>query len=229
VALVTGASTLPWLFFAVPAGMLVDSVSRSAAMTYANLGRGAVMLSAAGLVAAGVSPVPVLVVAVFAVSSLQTVVDTAAEAFVPDLVPAARLSYANGSLAVATRISNQFAGPMLAGFLVTVATSVAALAAGTACVVAAALLRRSPGISTRADDTSGPRRRTGVRTGVTAILRRPVLVTLIGVGAVTTVGLGAFVTVFAVYGLAPGPLGLSPPEYGVALGAIGVGAAVGSF
>ncbi|MDP9395191.1 MAG: MFS transporter [Actinomycetota bacterium] len=99
VAAVTAASTLPWLLFAVPAGMLVDSVRRSSAMTYANLVRGCVMLAAAACLASGAPAVPVLIAAVFLVASLQTVVDTAAGALVPVLVPADRVSSANGALA----------------------------------------------------------------------------------------------------------------------------------
>lgn len=186
VAAVTAASTLPWLLFAIPAGMLVDSVSRRTAMIYANLARGCLMLSAAAAVAVGISPVPVLVIAVFLVTTMQTIVDTAAEALVPALVRAERLSRTNGALAVATRISHQFLGPMLAGVLVAVGRPAAALAAGTTCMLAAAVLHPLATSPPQLPVAHRPRRRATFRTGLVTVRRSPVLLTLVLVGAVTT-------------------------------------------
>ncbi len=238
VAAVMAAATVPWLVFAIPAGLLADRVSRSRAIGHANAARAAVMLGA-GLALLLHAPVmPVLVGAVFATASLQTVVDTAAEALVPELVPAHRLSRANGALSVATRISNQFVGPLAAGVLVGVSVVAPAVVAGVACLVAAVLvLRMHTAVTTaRPDGPSSPggrplpgRRRADLTRGFALVLRRPALATLVGVGAVTTLANGAFLTVFVVYALAPGPLGLTPAQYGLLLGVVGVGSATGAL
>ena len=60
------------------------------------------------------------------------------------------------------------------------------------------------------------------------MLHRPVLLTLVSVGGGTTIANTAFYTALAVYGVSPSGLDLSPAQYGVLLGSVGVGAAVGS-
>ncbi|MDP9373571.1 MAG: MFS transporter [Chloroflexota bacterium] len=235
VGAVTVAATLPWLVLAIPAGMLADSFDRARAITYANVGRGLLMLLLAALLALGAPAAPALIVVVFAVAALQTVVDTAAEALIPELVPAGELTRANGALAVSTRITYQFAGPLLAGILVAVTTQLPALVAGLTCLLAAFLLAKLPRRHTRlpalapAAGTSAVARPARLRIGLVTIAGSPVLATVVAVGAVTTLANGAFLTVFVLYAIAPGPLGLDPAAYGLLIGMIGVGAAVGSL
>lgn len=231
VALVTAASTLPWLLFALPAGALADRASRPRAIGAANLLRGLVMLATAAAVGRGLSPVPVLVGAVFVVGALQTVVDTAAEAMVPDLVAAHRLSDANGLLAVTTRLSQQFAGPLLAGGLLALAAGAPSLVAGAVCCLAALLVGTLPSVhdaECRPLSATEPDGRPARGQGLRLVLRRPALATLVAVGGGTTVANTAFLTVLAVYAVAPSGLALSPSQYGLLLGSVGVGAAVGS-
>jgi MFS family permease len=232
VAVVTAAATVPWLLFAVPAGVLADRVSRGRAIGWANAGRAAVMLGASAALLLRAPAIPVLVGAVFAVASLQTVVDTAAEALVPELVPADRLSQANGGLSVATRISNQFAGPLGAGVLTGVSVAAPGVVGGLACLAAAALVVgvRLP-VPAQVGPPAGRDRRRGsdLTRGFALVARRPALATIVGVGAVTTLANGAFLTVFVVHAIAPGPLGLTPAQYGLLLGAVGLGSATGAL
>jgi MFS family permease len=52
---------------------------------------------------------------------------------------------------------------------------------------------------------------------------------LVGVGGVTTIANSIFFTILVVYAIAPGPLGLSASQYGLLVGATGVGAAIGAL
>ncbi|AXO35398.1 MULTISPECIES: MFS transporter [unclassified Micromonospora] len=228
VGAITVASTLPWLVLAIPAGILVDSVDRRRAITVANVTRGLLMLLLAALLTLDVPVALLLVLIVFAVATVQTVVDTAAETLIPEMVPPEDLTRANGAISVSTRISYQFAGPLFAGVLVGVAIEAPAWAAGAACLVAALLLGR---ISTpyRVRQEPGERQPVQFLHGLRTIARRPVLGTMVGVGALTTLANAAFHTVFVLYAIAPGPLGMSPGTYGLVIGMIGVGAALGSL
>ncbi|QFZ19962.1 MFS transporter [Saccharothrix syringae] len=221
VAAVGAAATLPWLL-AVPAGMLVDRVDRARAITACNLGRGALMLALGALLLIGAPAVPALVVVVFGVAVLQTVVDTAAESLVPDLVRAAELTRANGYLAVSTRLCHQAVGPLAAGLLFEVSAPTPVLVAGVGCAAAVVLLR---GARARPTAPASPAR---LRTGVVLIARSPVLAATVAVSALTTLVNGAFMTVFVLYAISPGPLGLGESEYGLLLALVGLGAAGGS-
>ncbi|WHT15635.1 MFS transporter [Crossiella sp. CA-258035] len=222
VAAVSTAGSLPWLLFAVPAGVLVDATDRRRLLRLAQLGRGLVLLVAGLLLSAGLSPVPVLVVSVFLAVCLQLLADTAAEVTVPELVPPEKLTGANGAMSVATRLSQQALGPAVAGLAASLAIGLPALAAGIACLAAALLLRGIP-------LPSAPARRsgTGLRGGLAPVLRQPILLVLFAVSGTAMAAYAAFLIVFL--GHARGPLGLSATGYGLLLGASGVGAAVGSL
>lgn len=228
VAAVTIAATVPWLLFALPAGAAADRLDRPRLIGTANALRGVVMLAAGVAVAVGLPVTGVLAAAVFVVAALQTLVDTAAEAMVPDLVEAHRLGDAHGMLAVATRLCQQFAGPLLAGVLLTVSSSAPSLVAGVTCCLAALLvgtLGRSCAPVRRPAAGPAPT----ARQGLALVARRPDLAALVAVGGGTTAANAAFLTVLAVYALAPGGLGLSTSQYGLLLGCVGIGAAIGSL
>jgi len=229
---VTVASTAPWLLFALPAGAVADRFDRPRVIGVANALRGLVMLAAGGAVAAGLRVTVVLAVAVFVVGALQTLVDTAAEAMVPDLVQEHRLTDANGKLAVSTRLCQQFAGPLLAGVLLTVTSSAPSLVAGTACCLAALVVGtlakpRGAEPPLRSAATAGPA--PTARQGLALVRRRSDLAALVAVGGGTTAANAAFLTVLAVYAVAPNGLALSTSQYGLLLGSVGIGAAAGSL
>ncbi|GAA2779815.1 MFS transporter [Crossiella cryophila] len=222
VAAVSTAASLPWLLFAVPGGVLVDSTDRGRLLRLAQLGRGLVLLLTGLLLSTGISPVPVLVVSVFLVVCLQLLSDTAAEVTIPELVPPDKLTGANGAMSVATRLSQQALGPVVAGVAASLAIGLPAVAAGVACLAAAWLLR---GIALPAAPVT--RSRPGLRSGFRPVLRQPILLALFGVSGTAMAAYAAFLIPFL--GFARGPLGLSETGYGLLLGATGVGAAVGSL
>jgi MFS family permease len=228
VAAVGVAATAPWLLLGVPMGMVVDSISRRRAIAGANLGRGTLMLACAAWSYGGAMPVLVLLVAVFLVGVLQVLVDTAAEALVPEVVDRNHLTRANGALAVATRVSSQFVGPAAAGTLFAVATGLPSLVSGVSCLLAAAvLILLAPGQPRPAPTL--PPARLALWTGVRQLCADPVLRTLVLVSGGTTLVNAAYMTALVLYAVAPGPLGLSPRDYGMAVAVIGVGAALGSL
>src|SRR5262249_36809286 len=85
------APTVPWLLFTIPAGLVVDRVDRRKLLVTAQLLRFVGTAPLAWAVLSG-HPHPAVVAGVaFLVSSVETVVDGAADAALPDLVPPGEL------------------------------------------------------------------------------------------------------------------------------------------
>lgn len=222
VAAVSTAASLPWLLFAVPAGVLVDSADRRRLLRWAQLGRGLLLLATGLALAAGLPVVPVLVVSVFLVVCLQLLADTAAEVTVPELVSAAKLTGANGAISVATRLAQGALAPAVAGLAASLAIGLPAAAAGLACLAAAWLLR---GVPLPTAPVAGDRM--SLRSGFAPVLRQPILLVIFGVSGAAMAANAAFVVVFLSY--LRGPAGLSEFEYGLLFGTVGTGAAVGAL
>jgi MFS family permease len=121
VSLVAAAAGLPWLVFGLPAGALVDRWDRKRVLWGVDFGRTAVVGLLAVTVASDLATVPLLMVAAFLLGSAETLFDSAAQAALPVIVPAARLEQANGRLYAGMLVAGGFAGPPLGGLLFGVA------------------------------------------------------------------------------------------------------------
>ena len=120
IAVVAAASRLPWLFFALPAGVLADRVDRRKLIARADLLRAAIVLAILMLaLSASVSgAIWVLTGLAFLLGSAEVIRDNAAQTILPDIVAPADLEAANGQMWSAEQITGQFIGPPLAGFLI---------------------------------------------------------------------------------------------------------------
>ena len=219
------AQTLPFILFAIPAGVLADRTSRARLMASAEAVR---VLSLVGIVAfllAGGLTLPWLAVLGFAGAAGTVAYSVAAPALVPSLVPSSALVAANGRLELARTIAFT-AGPALAGALVgwtggaTAFALAAALSAG-AVVLLAGL--GEPGHKTVASQHP----LTDVREGAAFVfghrLLRPVYVTQF-VFNVAFFVLQAVYVPYAVHRLA-----LSASEVGATLATYGAGMVVGAL
>lgn len=111
------AQTMPFLLFAIPAGVLADRTSRRQVMTGAEVLRVASLVGIVALTQFGVLTLPLLAVLGFVGACGTVAYSVAAPALVPTLVPPAALAAANGRLELARTVA--FAGgPALAGALV---------------------------------------------------------------------------------------------------------------
>ncbi|MER7761110.1 MFS transporter [Streptomyces sp. NPDC097619] len=137
VAGLTAVNMLPWLLFALPAGVLADRADRRRLVLLSNAVRAAA-LTAAALLLAQDGPLPVLYALAFLLGTAETVADTAAPAMLPRLVEERHLERANGRLSAAQIVLGETAGPPLAGLLVGL-TAAAALATGGALYALAAV------------------------------------------------------------------------------------------
>ena len=132
--------SLPWLLLALPAGAFVDRWDRRVTMLAANAVRaGAVLVPAVALGMDGGSLL-LLYVAAAVTGVAEVFYDTSAQSILPALVPADRLSRANGRLYAVELGAQQFVGPPLAGVVVGLALAAAFWVPSAMWVAALAVL-----------------------------------------------------------------------------------------
>jgi predicted MFS family arabinose efflux permease len=111
------ALTLPFVLFAIPAGMMADRISRRWLMAGAEALRAAALLGVLALIGFNLLTLPLLALLGFIAVCGTVVYSVAAPSLVPSLVPASSLPAANARIELARTVA--FAsGPALGGVLV---------------------------------------------------------------------------------------------------------------
>ncbi|MEQ8346820.1 MAG: MFS transporter [Sneathiellaceae bacterium] len=217
--------TLPFLLFAIPAGVLADRLSRRSLMVGAEALRLVSLVAILALFALDALTWPLLALLGF-IGVCGTVVFTvAAPAMVPALVPAARLAYANSRIELARTIAFT-AGPAIAGAMVGWAggdMAFALAAALSACAVVALAGIREPGRPPAA------RRRILVelREGAGFVFRHRLLAPVFVTQFVFGVSFYMILAIFVPY--AVHDMGMSATGTGVTLAMLGAGMVVGAL
>lgn len=228
-ATVTVALRLPWLFFALPAGALADRLDRRRTMFLVNLGRAALIGALALALASGTETLWLLCAVALALGVGETLFDTAAQSIVPNMVDADGLSRANGTLYAVELTMNQFVGPLLGGLIVGL-TATGALAGSAAAYLCAAVALAHIAGSFRPERTGPPTRiRHDVVEGARYLFSHRLLRTMALLTGISNLTATAMLTMLPLYAIAPGPMGLSEPGYGILLTAGAAGAFAGSF
>lgn len=154
----------PWFLFTLFSGVLVDRVSHRVLLVIANMLRAAALGILVAAVALDLGHIGVLYLALFALGTAETVIDTAALAVLPEIVDENRLDDANERIYATQSVAQELAGPPLGAALFALA-AVTAFATGSAVFALAGLLmlalpgerrrdrRGSDGPSTKAAST----------------------------------------------------------------------------
>ncbi|MEU4570317.1 MFS transporter [Micromonospora sp. NPDC023956] len=233
--LVAGLATLyalVRLLVALPVGVWVDRIDRRTLIVTANLLRGGALLGLALTIQLGVSSLGVLYAAMAVVGTLESTADSAAVAIVPSLVDRDRLDTANGRIAAAQLVADEFAGPPLGGFLFALAAAAPVFAMGglwaVAGVVALALpIRSSSRSAARAAAAIRPSIYTEAREGITWLARHRVVGSLALFGALASVGYMLPFSILVLF--AQERLELDGAGYGLLLAFSALGGLLGSF
>lgn len=117
IALVSAAAFVPWLVLSLPAGVIVDRYDRGMLMRRSQLVQGLAVTVSAALVLVHEADIALLVLLAFLLGSAEVIFSNAAQAVLPDLVPAGQLPAANGYLQVSLTVGETFAGPPLGSVL----------------------------------------------------------------------------------------------------------------
>lgn len=219
------ALTLPFILFAIPAGLLADRISRRALMAGAEALRAAALLAILLLIWLGLLTLPLLALLGFAAVCGTVVYSVAAPALVPSLVAPELLPAANARIELARTIAFA-AGPALGGVLVGwVGAAPAFGAAGALSVVAVVLLS---GIYEPAR-AAAPRRQPlqEIKEGAAFVLHHPLLRPVFITQFIFNTASFLLLAVFVPYAVRH--LGLSATGVGATLGMYGVGMVAGAL
>ncbi|MGH2418686.1 MAG: MFS transporter [Candidatus Limnocylindria bacterium] len=229
IAGISVAAQIPMFAFGLVAGGLADRLDRRQTMLTVQGVRVLVAGALTMLAVADAISLPVLYVAALVIGSGEAFFDTNAQSILPAIVGRDRLVAANGRLFAAETIMNSFVGPPLGGVLVAIGVPFALGGAAFGFAVAAVGLLLIAG-TFRAERTEPNRALVHeIGEGIGYLARHRLLLTLSTIVALGRLGSAGFFALLALYAVAPGPMGLSEPGYGLLLVTFGVGSIVGSI
>jgi predicted MFS family arabinose efflux permease len=219
------ALTLPFILFAIPAGLLADRISRRRLMAGAEALRAAALLAILLLIALDLLTLPLLALAGFAAVCGTVVYSVAAPALVPSLVSSSLLPAANARIELARTIA--FAsGPALGGVLVGWVGAAPAFGFAAALSVIAVVLLSGIYEPARAPV---PRRHPlqDIKEGAAFVLHHPLLRPVFITQFIFNTASFLLLAVFVPYAVRR--LGLSATGVGTTLAMYGVGMVVGAL
>lgn len=160
---IAALALLPWLLFAIPAGILVDRIDRRHALALAGGVRTVLAVGLVVLVGTGSLTIWWLYAVVFLYGVAETVYDGAVRAVVPSLVAKPRLARANGWIEVGDQVAQNFAAAPITSLLFAVSALIPLGSNAALFAIAAGLALALPRIAGRhgADGSGGEQR--GVR------------------------------------------------------------------
>ncbi|MFC3898205.1 MFS transporter [Lentzea rhizosphaerae] len=227
--LLVAAERVPFLIFALMAGVLVDRWSRRTLLIVTSLLRAPLVLSVPLAAALGWMSVSQLYLVAFLLGTLTVLSDVASLSIMPSLVPREQLTDANAKLEAA-RSGSEVVGPGLGGALVKLITAPYALIADAVLFLASgAMLLALP-----KDDVQQETTETGTRSawqeikaGIAFVWQSAVLRWNAVVAAITNLFVYAFLAIQYLYIV--DDLQLGAAFVGVILSLGGVGGVLGSF
>lgn len=217
--------TLPFILFAIPAGVMADRRSRQQLMVSAEAVRAAALLAIVALATSGLLTWPLLAVLGFIAVCGTVVFSVAAPALVPALVPSHMLSQANTRIELARTLAFA-AGPAIGGAIVGWSgASVAFAVAAILSLLAVAFLR---GLKEPSRALPPPRRPLQeVREGAAFMFRHALLAPVFATQFVFNAGLFLLLAIYVPY--AVDHLGLSASAVGLTLALMGTGMVAGAL
>jgi predicted MFS family arabinose efflux permease len=117
VALAALLQRLPWLLFALYAGVVADRLNRRVIVVVADGSRVAVLLGLVATLVTGEVSVPVVLVAMFLLGAAETFADITGSAILPMIVDKHDLGVGNARLIGGFIVANQLAGPPIGAAL----------------------------------------------------------------------------------------------------------------
>jgi MFS family permease len=229
VAGITALAFLPWVVVGPVSGAVVDRVDRRRLIIIVQVVRAVIALAFAVAVMLGVVAVWMLYVTAFTIAVGETLVDSAAQAAVPQLVGPGRLEAGNGRMMAGQLVTNDVVGAPL-GALLFAAGAVIPFALDGVSYLAGALLVslvRVPLGPPRAPDAIPVGLLAAAAEGLRFVWRHPLLRPLALMVGLANLGMGAQSAVLVLFALQV--LELPEAGYGLLVGAGALGGLVGAW
>ena len=224
---------LPWLFFAIPIGAMVDRFDRRKALILGNILRALIALFIAFSVSQGFINIWLLLISVFFFGICEVLVDTTSQAVLPQILDKSNYERGNSRLQISEVIVSQFAGAPLGGLLYAVSIALPFYFSTTGFILAGLLILLFPferEINARKEGEVG-QAKLGLKGDIKFALNYLYQDKQIFSIVVITTSLGFFYSLSNA--IAPlfilKELSVSPALFGVVLAIGGVGALIGSI
>ena len=140
----TALGLLPWLFFAIPIGAMVDRFDRRKALILGNGLRAVIALFIAFSVSQGFINIWLLLISVFLFGICEVLVDTTSQAVLPQILDKSNYERGNSRLQISEVIVSQFAGAPLGGLLYAVSIALPFYFSTTGFILAGLLILLFP-------------------------------------------------------------------------------------
>ena len=140
----TALGLLPWLFFAIPIGAMVDRFDRRKALILGNILRVLIALFIAFSVSQGFINIWLLLISVFFFGICEVLVDTTSQAVLPQILDKSNYERGNSRLQISEVIVSQFAGAPLGGLLYAVSIALPFYFSTTGFILAGLLILLFP-------------------------------------------------------------------------------------
>jgi MFS family permease len=230
IAGVTVAARLPWLLAPV-AGAFADRLDRRQSMVRVNLVRFVLLGGLALAVAGDVATILMLYAVAVLLGVGETLFDTSAQSLLPAVVGRDDLTRANSRLYAVELVANTFIGPPLGGLLAAAGLAIALGLPAAAYLVGAGILALLSGSfrAVGAGPAGSSRLRDEIAEGTRFVWRHPVLRPLAIMLGLQNMAFSAAFSVFVLFAVAPGPMGLTDAGYGVLTATLGIGSLLGSW
>ena len=224
---------LPWLFFAIPIGAIVDRVDRRKALVLGNSLRAVIALFIAFAVSQDFINIWLLLISVFFFGICEVLVDTTSQAVLPQILDKSNYERGNSRLQISEVIVSQFAGAPLSGLLYAVSIALPFFFSTTGFILAGLLILLFPferAINVRKEGDAG-QAKLGLKGDIKFALNYLYQDKQIFSIVVITTLLGFFYSLSNA--IAPlfilKELNVSPALFGVVLAIQGIGALAGSI
>ena len=140
----TALGLLPWLFFAIPIGAMVDRFDRRKALILGNGLRAVIALFIAFAVSQGFINIWLLLISVFFFGICEVLVDTTSQAALPQILDKSNYERGNSRLQISEVIVSQFAGAPLGGLIYAISIALPFFFSTTGFILAGLLILLFP-------------------------------------------------------------------------------------
>ncbi|OIQ32132.1 MAG: MFS transporter [Roseobacter sp. MedPE-SWchi] len=223
---VAAAGRLPWLFFAIPAGVIIDNSDHRKLIARADILRAAIVSAIMMLAMSDHvdGAIWVLAALAFLLGSAEVLRDNAAQTMLPSIVETKDLEVANGQLWSSEQLTGEFIGPPLAGVLIAAGIGIP-FGLDAALLVLAAGLVWMISLKPRAKIQNSFRK--ALIEGIAFMRSDPLLLRLAIVLGVANFIATATITIQVLF--AQDVLAISASSYGLVLSVAAIGAIMGSL
>jgi MFS family permease len=216
---------LPWLLFALFAGVLVDRLDRRQTMIVANMVRVFALLSLVAAIVLNMLSLPLLYALALLLGIAETFADTSSAAILPSVLEGQKSEKANAWLIGGITVSNEFIGPPLGGALILLSLAFAFGGSSLLYLLATIALLFMTGSFKPSSEKAKPIL-SDLSAGLRYVWENALLRNLVFIVTVMNLAWSAWAAVMVLYLV--GEAGVSEFAYGLMLTSIGIGGLVGA-